>query len=73
MWKEKEMSILSSLGRLAAEISEHRARNRTERAIGALPVELRKDIGWPDATRQDRSGQRRRIMGRRKVNSDATS
>lgn len=50
MWKEKEMSILSSLGRLAAEISEHRARNRTERAIGALPVELQKDIGWPDAT-----------------------
>ena len=51
------MSILSSIGRLAAEFSASRARYQTERTIRSLPVELQKDIGWPDAyqTRQNRS------------------
>ena len=43
------MSILSSIGRLATEFSAARARYQTERAIHALPVELQKDIGWPEA------------------------
>ncbi|MER9231095.1 hypothetical protein NKI56_03140 [Mesorhizobium sp. M0622] len=43
------MSILSSIGRIATEFSEARARYQTERAIRALPIELQKDIGWPEA------------------------
>lgn len=43
------MSILSSIGRLAAEFSAARARHQTERTIRSLPIELQKDIGWPDA------------------------
>jgi hypothetical protein len=47
--KESVMSILSAIGRLAAEYSEARARYLTERSIHSLPIELQKDIGWPDA------------------------
>ena len=54
------MSILSSIGRLAAEFSASRARYQTERTIRSLPVELQKDIGWPDASDKD-SGYRRGI------------
>ena len=43
------MSILSIIGRFAAEYSEARARYLTERSIHSLPIELQKDIGWPDA------------------------
>ncbi len=43
------MSILSSIGRIAAEFSAARARHQTERSIRSLPLELQKDIGWPDA------------------------
>ena len=43
------MSILSSIGRIAAEFSAARARHQTERAIRALPPEIQKDIGWPEA------------------------
>ena len=43
------MSILSSIGRIASEFSAARARHQTERTIRSLPVELQKDIGWPDA------------------------
>jgi hypothetical protein len=43
------MSILSSIERLAAEFTAARARHQTERTIRSLPVELQKDIGWPDA------------------------
>lgn len=42
-------SILSTIGRIATEYSAARARYRTERAIHALPIELQKDIGWPEA------------------------
>ena len=38
--KENEMSILSSIGRLATEFSAARARFQTERAIRSLPIEL---------------------------------
>jgi hypothetical protein len=42
------MSILSSIGRIAAEFKSARARHQTERTIRSLPQELQKDIGWPD-------------------------
>jgi hypothetical protein len=42
-------SILSTIGRIATEYSAARARYQTERAIYALPIELQKDIGWPEA------------------------
>ena len=58
--EEKVMSILSSIGRLAAEFSAARARHQTERTIRSLPVELQKDIGWPDAFDKD-SGYRRGV------------
>ena len=43
------MSILSSIGRIATEYSATRTRSRTERVLRSLPIELRKDIGWPEA------------------------
>jgi hypothetical protein len=43
------MSVLSTLGRYAAEFSAARARYLTERQVRSLPVEIQKDIGWPDA------------------------
>ena len=55
------MSILSSIGRMAAEFSAARARHQTERTIRSLPVELQKDIGWPDAFEKD--GNYRRGVG----------
>jgi len=52
------MSILSSLERLAADFSAARARYQTERTIRSLPIELQKDIGWPEATGVDPSYRR---------------
>ena len=42
------MSILSSLGRVASRYAQNRARHRSERELLSLPIELRKDIGWPE-------------------------
>jgi hypothetical protein len=42
------MSLFSTFHRIAADLRARRARYVTERAIGRLPPELRKDIGWPD-------------------------
>lgn len=53
------MSILSSIGRIATRYAETRARYRSERALLSLPIELRKDIGWPeilDAQNSRRAG-----------------
>ena len=52
------MSIIASIGRIAAEFNAARARHITERTIRSLPVELQKDIGWPDAFNQQ-TGLRR--------------
>jgi hypothetical protein len=49
------MSVFSAIGRLAAEYSAARARYLTERQLQALPFELQKDIGWPDAQRRPAS------------------
>ena len=54
------MSILSSIGRIAVEFSAARVRHQTEQAIRSLPIELQKDIGWPDAFDRD-SGYRRGV------------
>jgi hypothetical protein len=42
------MSILSSIGRVATRYAANRARYRSERDLFSLPMELRKDIGWPE-------------------------
>lgn len=44
------MSILSTISHYAHEFSAARTRYLTERAIGSLPIELQKDIGWPELT-----------------------
>jgi hypothetical protein len=51
------MSILSSLGRVASRYAQNRARHRSERELLSLPIELRKDIGWPEIA--DRRNDRR--------------
>ncbi len=43
------MSVLSSIGRIAAELAAARSRLQTEQSIRSLPIEIQKDIGWPDA------------------------
>ncbi|TIM29185.1 MAG: hypothetical protein E5Y63_16500 [Mesorhizobium sp.] len=52
------MSILSSVGRIATRYSAARARYRSERALLALPIELRKDIGWPEIVVDAQNGRR---------------
>jgi hypothetical protein len=47
--KGNAMSILSTLSHIATGYRAARIRYLTERAILALPAEMRKDIGWPDA------------------------
>ena len=46
-----DMHILATIGHLAMTYRAARARNATERAIASLPIEVQKDIGWPDAER----------------------
>lgn len=43
------MSIIASISRIAMEYRQARSRASAERAVRALPPELQKDIGWPDA------------------------
>ena len=43
------MSIFSELSHLAAEWRTAREEARTRRIIGSLPMEIQKDIGWPDS------------------------
>lgn len=42
------MSILSSIGRIATEYAATRARYRAARTLYLLPLDIRKDIGWPE-------------------------
>lgn len=57
------MSILSTIGRFAAEFTEARTRYQTARSVRSLPLDLQKDIGWPEAFdsktgyRQGRGGE----------------
>ncbi len=43
------MTLYSTLARVAADWRYARSEARTRRIIASLPVEVRKDIGWPDA------------------------
>lgn len=42
------MSIITNVGAIARHWRHWRRAVRTERAIAALPSDVRKDIGWPD-------------------------
>ena len=41
------MSILNRFNRYVRHYRDTVNRRRTERMIGSLPLEIRKDIGWP--------------------------
>ena len=43
------MRMFDDISRFAAAYLAHRTRRRTERLLGALPNDVRKDIGWPDS------------------------
>ena len=43
------MSIFSSVGRIVTRYSAARARHQAELVFRSLPMELRKDIGWPES------------------------
>lgn len=47
------MSLMTALGRFAADYRAARPRQETERSIRALPYEIQKDIGWPEAYRHN--------------------
>lgn len=44
------MSLYTTIHRMASNWMEARRNAETERFIGALPSEIRKDIGWPSET-----------------------
>ena len=52
------MFTLSSLARVATRYAQARARYRSERALLSLPIELRKDIGWPEIVIDPQNGPR---------------
>lgn len=60
------MSILSTLTRLASDYRARRRRLGTYLEIAALPHELQKDIGWPDAM-ADEDGPRRHVARRNRL------
>ncbi|GLS28515.1 hypothetical protein SAMN04488498_10154 [Mesorhizobium albiziae] len=43
------MSVYSTLSTIAAEWRSARDEARTRRIVGSLPIEIQKDIGWPDS------------------------
>ncbi|MGB3501470.1 MAG: hypothetical protein WBA44_07600 [Mesorhizobium sp.] len=47
------MSIMSRISRLAADYRAARARQQTEISVSNLPLELQRDIGWPNAYRHN--------------------
>ncbi|MBD0414275.1 hypothetical protein [Oryzicola mucosus] len=56
-----EAAFFTSLRQYAGKVSTLRNEIRTERFLSSLPVDLRKDIGWPDihaARRARRFGDR---------------
>jgi len=42
-------ALFKAVSRYAASIRAMREEVRTERVLNALPADIRKDIGWPDA------------------------
>jgi hypothetical protein len=47
--RRRTMSIYTALHNLAIEWHAAREEARTRRMIASLPVEVQKDIGWPDS------------------------
>ena len=43
------MSVYSTLSTIATEWRSARDEARTRRIVGSLPIEIQKDIGWPDS------------------------
>ena len=52
------MSVFSSIGRIATRYAATRARHRSQRELLSLPIELRKDIGWPEIVIDAETGPR---------------
>ncbi|MVA97259.1 hypothetical protein GN330_08365 [Nitratireductor sp. CAU 1489] len=52
------MSMFSTVGRMFYAYAEMRRLSRNERIIAALPPEIQKDIGWPDASARNRAARR---------------
>jgi hypothetical protein len=50
--QEEVMSAFSAIGRFAHDYRVARERYLTERQVESLPLEIQKDIGWPDAHRR---------------------
>jgi len=46
------MFAVPFLSRTMRRIGEARARHKTERLLRSLPLEIQKDIGWPEVTEQ---------------------
>jgi hypothetical protein len=48
------MSVFDRIDHYIADVRRARQRARTERMIRALPSEVQKDIGWPEAYEESR-------------------
>jgi uncharacterized protein YjiS (DUF1127 family) len=48
-----ELSMFKSLNRIRAAFAKASKRRRTMRELNELPTEIKKDIGWPQATQDD--------------------
>jgi hypothetical protein len=46
--ERRQMSVFSALSNLTAELRLAREEARTRRIVNSLPIEIQKDIGWPD-------------------------
>lgn len=53
------MSLLNAFDHFLVGFRSRRNRIRTERAIRSLPLDVRKDIGWPDGEERERERIRR--------------
>ncbi|RCW28710.1 hypothetical protein DFR48_101728 [Ciceribacter lividus] len=47
-------ALAAPLGSAATQLRRWQNRRRTERALEGMPLDLRKDIGWPSAGPQER-------------------
>jgi len=50
-------SIFPALRRTIARVRRNRDQVRTERALGALPEYIQRDIGWPDSLAERRTNR----------------
>jgi len=50
-------ALTAPLASTATQLRRWHDRRRTERALEGMPLDLRKDIGWPSAAPQQRPGR----------------